>query len=216
MNPQPAITPVEHASFTLKWGDISLALDPVGKPERYGHPSLILITDIHSDHFDPATLAALPAAIIAPQAVMDDMPEAIKPRTTVMKNDETMDIHGFRISAVPMYNIPGAANADFHPKGRGNGYIIEKGGVRVYIAGDTAPIPEMRAFTDLAIAFIPMNLPYTMSVDEAAGATIALKPRIAIPYHYRGVNGLSDVALFKTLVEGANVGVQVELLKWYA
>ena len=211
----PDIRPVEHASFTMKWGDISIAIDPVGAPAHYAHPSLVLVTDIHSDHLDIATLVALAAPMIAPKAVVAMMPEGLAKLATILNNDESIDAAGFRITAIPMYNRPGADNAGYHPKGRGNGYLIEKSGVRVYIAGDTAGIPEMRALANIDIAFMPMNLPYTMSVEEAAGATLSFRPKVAIPYHYRGPEGLSDVAAYKRLVESANAGTHVELLKWY-
>ena len=114
-----------------------------------------------------------------------------------------------------MYNLPTAANKDFHTKGRGNGYVIERSGKRVYIAGDTAGIPEMRALKNIDIALVPMNLPYTMDVAEAAEAVLAFKPKQVFPYHYRGPDGLADISKFKELVNASNPKIEVVLLNWY-
>jgi L-ascorbate metabolism protein UlaG (beta-lactamase superfamily) len=132
----------------------------------------------------------------------------------VLKNGENESVQGFAIEAVPMYNVPESPDA-FHTKGRGNGYVIDHAGIRVYIAGDTSGTPEMRALTNIDIAFIPMNLPYTMDVDEAADAVIDFAPRTVIPYHYRGTSGLSDVNKFKELVQAAHDNIDVLLLTWY-
>jgi len=199
----------------MRWGDISVAVDPVGESRRYGYPALILVTDIHQDHFSPETLAALTGLIVAPPAVAEAA-KSLTPRITVVKNDERCDIAGFTVTAIPMYNRPDADNADFHTKGRGNGYVIEKNGVRFYIAGDTAHIPEMHALGRIDVAFIPMNLPYTMGVEEAAEATIAIAPSTVIPYHYRGPDGLADISQFARLVALAGRPIKVEQLTWYA
>lgn len=121
---------------------------------------------------------------------------------------------GFKIEAIPMYNIP-ESDKSYHPKGRGNGYVIEKSDTRVYISGDTAGIPEMRNLENIDMAYIAMNLPYTMSVEEAADAVLAFKPKVVYPYHYRTPEGFSDVAKFKEIVNGKNPEIQVIQLEWY-
>src|SRR5690606_36671567 len=103
-----------------------------------------------------------------------------------------------------------------HSKGRGNGYLLEMDGHRAYIAGDTAGIPEMRALTDIDLAFVPMNPPYTMDVEEAADAVLEFAPVTVLPYHYRTPDGLSDVARFAEIVNEGNPEIEVVQLEWYA
>ena len=215
----PEIIPIEHATGVIRWGDTILYTDPVGGAQAFaGQPpaNIILVTDIHGDHLSADTLSAVigNAELVVPQAVKDELPEALATRATVMTNGETINVQGFSIEAVPMYNVPESVDA-FHTKGRGNGYIVEKDGFRLYIAGDTGGTPEMRALQNIDIALIPMNLPYTMSVDEAADAVLAFKPKQVIPYHYRGQGGLADVGRFKELVNAGNPNIEVNLFNWY-
>jgi L-ascorbate metabolism protein UlaG (beta-lactamase superfamily) len=214
------ITPIEHATGILAWAGTTIYFDPTGGAEAFAGqptPDLILLTDIHGDHLSTSTLEAIvgEAAIVAPPAVAQMLPQALAARTTVLSNGESVTLRGFTITGVPMYNLPSAENANFHTPGRGNGYLIEQGGTRVYLAGDTAGTPEMRALQDIDLAFVPMNLPYTMSVDEAAEAVLAFAPKRVYPYHYRGPDGLADVARFKTLVDAAGKDIEVMLLEWY-
>ena len=224
MQPQESavkVIPIEHASAVLDWAGSALYMDPVGDAAAYaGVPAanIIFVTDIHGDHFSTSTLAALASTstvLIVPQAVKDQLPAELSAKARVLKNGDSLVEAGFSILAVPMYNLPGASNANFHTKGRGNGYIVEKDGFRVYIAGDTGGTPEMRALTGIDIAFVPMNLPYTMSVEEAADAVLAFKPSQVYPYHYRGPDGLADVAKFKQLVAAGNPAIEVILANWY-
>ena len=113
-----------------------------------------------------------------------------------------------------MYNLPESATA-MHTKGRGNGYILTIGGKRIYISGDTQGIPEMRSLKNIDVAFVCMNLPYTMDIKEAADAVLAFKPAIVYPYHYRGKDGLSDVNAFKSLVDAGGQKIEVRLRNWY-
>ena len=214
------VTPAEHATMVLTWDNTVIYVDPTnaGVLNAQMPADIVLVTDIHSDHFSSSTLSNVVGSstiLIAPQAVADLLPAPLKARVVVLKNGEKTVQEGVTIEAVPMYNIPGTSNANFHTKGRGNGYVLEKDGYRVYIAGDTAGTPEMRAMSDIDIAFVPMNLPYTMSVEEAADAVLAFKPKVVYPYHYRGQDGLSDVARFKQLVDGGNAGINVILADWY-
>jgi L-ascorbate metabolism protein UlaG (beta-lactamase superfamily) len=209
------VHPVNHASLVLAWKGVTIYVDPVGEAGRYEglpRPDLILVTDIHGDHLDAATLTSLAGAktsIVAPKAVTDKLPEALRTRTTTLANGETKSPLGVKIEAIPMYNTT-AARLQFHNKGRGNGYVLTLGGKRVYISGDTEDIPEMRDLKDIDVAFVCMNLPYTMTVDQAASAVRQFKPKIVYPYHYRG----SDLEKFKKLV-GDDAGVEVRLRDWY-
>jgi L-ascorbate metabolism protein UlaG (beta-lactamase superfamily) len=183
----------------------------------YPAPDLILVTDIHGDHFSLETLEALQTAqskIIMPQAVADAMPAAFTPQLDVLDNGEEKERFGIRVTAIPMYNLREEAR-QFHTKGRGNGYVLEKDGVRVYFSGDTEDIPEMRALTNIDMAVVCMNLPYTMTVESAADAVLAFKPQKVYPYHYRGNPDVSDVGQFASLVTAGDGSIEVIQLDWY-
>lgn len=215
-----SIKPVSHASFIMEWGDIVIYNDPVGGQDSYlgqKDPDIIFISDIHQDHLSVDTLKIVnkdKTIIIAPKAVADKLPQDLLLKTIILTNGVTTTQKGFNIETVPMYNLPESTTSP-HTKGRGNGYIIEREGERVYIAGDTADIPEMRALKDIDIAFIPMNLPYTMTVEDAALGVLAFSPKKVYPYHYRGQDGLSDIAKFKELVSVGNANIEVVLINWY-
>ena len=215
------IQPLNHATLALTWNGKTIYADPYEGAKTFegiAVPDLILITDIHGDHFDPATLEALDlshAVIVAPQAVVDKMSEKLKAKAVVVGNGQTISKLDISITAIPMYNLPEAADAK-HTKGRGNGYVLKMGGKTVYISGDTAGIPEMRGLKNIDVAFVCMNLPYTMDVPEAASAVLDLKPKIVYPYHYRGANGLSDTEAFKKAVNDGNKSIDVRLRNWYS
>lgn len=214
------IHPVHHSALVLEWNSLTVYVDPHDGAERFkafAAPDLILITDIHGDHMDPATLQGRDrnkARIIAPQAVVDQLPEELKAITTSLANGARTDLKGIGIEAVPMYNMPDP-NDPRHPKGRGNGYLLTMGGERIYISGDTEDIPEMRALRNIDVAFVCMNLPYTMTVDQAASGVLAFKPRVVYPYHYRGKEEMSDVQRFKQLVNEGDPKIEVRLVDWY-
>lgn len=206
--------------MVLHLGDQVIYTDPVDRPEAFAQqppPTIILVTDIHPDHMDVATLSALAKnnpVIVAPQAVADQLPEHLARSVVVLHNGEKITLKGIEIEAIPMYNLDESPNS-FHTKGRGNGYVISAEGKRIYISGDTNATPEMKALQNIDVAFVTMNLPYTMSVEEAADAVLAFKPKVVHPYHYRGQNGLSDINKFKQLVEEKDAKIRVELLDFY-
>jgi len=212
--------PVSHATMVITWDSTILYIDPVGGGEaftNYPKPDLILVTDIHGDHLNLETLQAINTPntkIIVPQAVADKLPSEINTQVIIINNGDLKDILGFSIEAIPMYNLREEA-LKFHEKGRGNGYVIENNGKRVYISGDTEDIPEMRALKNIDIAFVCMNLPYTMTPESAADAVIEFAPKMVYPYHYRGTEGMSDVAKFKSLVQSKNPNINVNQLDWY-
>lgn len=213
------IIPITHATAVIKWDDSIIYTDPTGGPQAFSgqaSPNIILITDIHGDHLSTSTLSGVKggAKIISPKAVYDLLPTELASISKILNNGETIVEQGFNISAIPMYNLPEEATSR-HTKGRGNGYVIEKDNFRVYVAGDTAGIPEMRNLTDIDIALVPMNPPYTMTVEEAVDAVLAFKPKRVYPYHYRGQNGLSDTSKFKQLVNTGDPNIEVILKNWY-
>jgi L-ascorbate metabolism protein UlaG (beta-lactamase superfamily) len=217
---QLKIQPVTHGSLVFTWNGKTIYVDPYGGAELYkgiAKPNLILITDIHGDHLDAKTLDALDTkktVIVAPQAVADQIPEKYKSMVTVIGNGQNTNQLGIPIAAIPMYNLPEAADAK-HVKGRGNGYVLNIGGKNIYVAGDTEDIPEMRVLENIDVAFVPMNLPYTMDINQAASAVLEFKPKVIYPYHYRGTEGLADVEAFKKLVNDQDKNIEVRLRNWY-
>ncbi|OBX18410.1 MULTISPECIES: MBL fold metallo-hydrolase [Bizionia] len=218
------ITPVEHASMVINFNDISIYVDPVGEAIRYAgfkSPTFIIITDIHGDHLDVKTLEAINTTnsiIIGPQAVKDKLPESLKTNFTVLENgqekDDFMNKTSMNIEAIPMYNLREEA-LKFHPKGRGNGYVLTINNKRIYISGDTEDIPEMRNLKNIDIALVCMNLPYTMPIESAADAVLAFQPKTVLPYHYRGTKGFSHVESFKKRINDRNKSIEVIQLDWY-
>jgi L-ascorbate metabolism protein UlaG (beta-lactamase superfamily) len=216
------IQPINHATVVLTVPGTTIYVDPVGGSAKFqglAAPDLILVTDIHGDHFDPATLGDLVKAgvvLVVPEAVavkMESFPKG--GNVVVLHNGGQANERGIRIDAIPMYNLPASTTDPRHPKGRGNGYVLSVGGKKIYLSGDTQGIPEMRALTGIDVAFVCMNLPYTMDINEAADAVLAFKPKIVYPYHYRGQNGLSDVQGFSNLVKASNPAIEVRLRNWY-
>jgi len=218
------ITPINHASTSLSWNNVNILLDPVGSKDRYqnsGSIDLILITDIHGDHLNAKTINSLMSSktqLIAPQAVINKLPDNLKNIAIRLDNEKSMSILGLKIEAIAMYNLPESKKAK-HVKGRGNGYVLTFANKRVYFSGDTADIQEMRALKNIDIAFVTMNLPYTMSVNAAANGVNAFKPKIVYPYHYRGKKDgkkvYSDIKEFKRLVNKMDKDIKVELRNWY-
>lgn len=218
------ITPIEHASMVITFHDTSIYVDPVGEVVRYADfksPSFILITDLHGDHLDIKTLEAINTTntiIIGPQAVKDKLPESLLANFTVLENgqkkDDFLNKTAMYIEAIPMYNLREEA-LKFHPKGRGNGYILTINKTRIYISGDTEDIPEMRNLKNIDIALVCMNLPYTMPIEAAADAVLAFQPKTVLPYHYRGKEGFSNVESFKKRINDQNKSIEVIQLNWY-
>lgn len=209
------IFPINHATFALQCSGKTIYVDPVGGGKAFEglpKPDLILVTHIHGDHFSTETLAAVVGSgtkLVAPPSVADQLPANLKDRTTVLKNGQSGEVAGVRMEAIPAYNTT-PERLKFHPKGRDNGYVVTLGDKRIYISGDTEDIPEMRALKNIAAGFLCMNLPYTMTPEQAASAVREFKPAIVYPYHSRG----TDLEVFKSKV-GKDTGVEVRLLNWY-
>lgn len=216
------IQPVYHGAFWMQWNNLRIAVDPYGGADRFkamGEPDLILITDIHGDHLDSSTLVQLnlgKATLVAPQAVKERLIKFLAPeqKILVLANGDSLEWKGMQIKAVPMYNLPDTAGSR-HPKGRGNGYVLNLGGKRVYISGDTEDIPEMRALKQIDIAFVCMNKPYTMDIHQAASAVLEFRPAVVFPFHFRQPGGFSDVKEFAQRVQQENKAIDVRIRSWY-
>ena len=204
------ITPIQHASLMIQAGGKVMYLDPAqGKYDGLPQADYILITDIHGDHLSPPTINKLKKAdtvIVAPKAVAAQVPGA-----KVLSNGERTTVGPFEVEAIPMYNLARGPSPGqlFHDKGRGNGYVVAYGGKRFYFSGDTEGVQEMKALRNIDVAFVCMNLPYTMPPQEAAEAVRAFHPAIVYPYHYMG----SDLNAFAKALEGS--GIEVRLRNWY-
>jgi L-ascorbate metabolism protein UlaG (beta-lactamase superfamily) len=209
------IHPINHATLALGWKHLTIYIDPVGGAPRFAglpKPDLIFLTHAHGDHFSADTLKAVAdeeTLLVAPPAVAEQLSKELRSRTTVLTNGGTALLRGVAIEAVPMYNTT-PERLKYHPKGVGNGYVLTFADKRVYLSGDTEDIPEMRTLKNIDVAFLCMNLPYTMTVEQAASAVRGFRPKIVYPYHYRG----SDLEKFKQLV-GDDAGVEVRLRDWY-
>jgi L-ascorbate metabolism protein UlaG (beta-lactamase superfamily) len=206
-----AITFIGHGTLMLEWNGLVVHVDPVGRYADYSalpKADLILVTHEHGDHFDPAALEA--AAVARTQLVCTARCAEEKSGGAVMKNGESRKIAGVTIDAVPAYNIVSKRpdGQPFHPKGEGNGYRLTLGGLRIYIAGDTELIPEMKEQKEIDVAFLPMNLPYTMSPEMAAEAARTIRPKVLYPYHFGG----TDTAKLVRMLE-AETGIEVRIRK---
>jgi L-ascorbate metabolism protein UlaG (beta-lactamase superfamily) len=213
------VTPIEHATLVLRWDGKTIYVDPDGGAGRFRDlplPDLILVTDVHGDHMDAATIRGVAVegtVLVVPQAVSQALAGAGgigAAEEKVVANGEKTTAAGIEIEAVPMYNTT-QDRLRYHEKGRGNGYVLDLAGTRVYISGDTEDIPEMRALTDIDLAFLCMNLPYTMTVQQAASAALEFAPRVVYPYHHSGQNPET----FRSLVEAESKDIEVRIRDWY-
>lgn len=209
------ITAIQHASVQVEQGGRVIQVDPAQGDIASASPAdLILITDIHGDHLNPDLIAKVRKAgapVVMPAAVQSQTAGKIPPPVEVMENGQSRTVAGIEVSAVPMYNLQRgpAAGQLFHTKGRGNGYIVSLAGTRIYFAGDTECTPEMKTLKNIDVAFVPMNLPYTMTPTEAADCVKAFQPKVAIPYHYQG----QKPEEFQAALKGSTT--EVRLLNWY-
>jgi len=214
------LTPVLHATTVLQWGETTIYMDPYGGADRFNGleaPDLICITHAHGDHLDPVTLEGLDlsqATLVAPRSVVQKLNGITFARIEVLQNGEEIELMGMTIEAIPMYNLPDDETSR-HPKGWGNGYVLHIGGKKLYFSGDTEDIREMRSLKDIDYAFVCMNLPYTMDVEQAASAVLDFKPKVVYPYHYRGRPDFSDVNAFERLVNKGEPAIEVRLRNWY-
>jgi L-ascorbate metabolism protein UlaG (beta-lactamase superfamily) len=202
--------PVHHATLYLDVAGKIVWLDPAGdKTPAEPKADVILITDIHGDHLDDEAVARLKkpgTRVLGPAAVAGKLPA-----TERVANGERRDLGFMQVEAVPMYNVQRgpAPGKLFHDKGRGNGYVLVIGERRVYVSGDTECIPEMKALERIDVAFVCMNVPYTMPPNEAAECVQAFRPKVLYPYHFRG----SDLGELDLKLAGS--GVEIRKRAWY-
>jgi L-ascorbate metabolism protein UlaG (beta-lactamase superfamily) len=213
------VHPIRHASLILETPVGVIYVDPVGDPAAYsGKPKadLILVTHEHGDHFNVETLAGLggdATPMITNPAVFDKLPTEMQANAKQIANGESTAFDKMTIDAIGAYNLD-PEKKKFHPKGRDNGYVLSMGDFRIYISGDTEDVPEMRALKDIDLAFVCMNLPFTMPAAAAADAVREFKPTNVYPYHYRGRDGgTQDPAEFAKLVGDA---ATVKMGGWYS
>jgi len=196
-----AITFIGHGTLMISFDRKTIYIDPVSQYADYGKlpkADLILITHEHSDHFDIQALAAVKTektVFLTTEIVARKIPGSF-----ILKNGDEKTVQGIKIEAVPAYNIvhmrsPGTP---FHPRGTGNGYVITCADKHIYVAGDTENVPEMKNLRNIDIAFLPMNIPYTMTPEMVADAARAFQPGILYPYHYGNTDAQKLIELLKS------------------
>jgi L-ascorbate metabolism protein UlaG (beta-lactamase superfamily) len=200
---------IGHGTLMFTFGEKVVHVDPVGREADYASlrdADLILITHEHGDHLDPAAVAEIlkDGTVVVVSSSCEGSLEGAR----VMRNGESATVAGLMVEAVPAYNIvqERSEGMPYHPKGNGNGYIITFGSLRVYVAGDTENTPEMKALEKIDVAFLPMNLPYTMTPEMVADAAKAFRPRILYPYHF----GETDTGELVRLLAGEG-GIEVRV-----
>jgi len=203
------ITFIGHGTLMFTFNGKIIHVDPYSRVADYSllpKAELIIITHEHGDHFNPDVIAMIKkedTKIILTELCAEKVKGGI-----IMKNGDIKTVMGLKIEAIPAYNIVHmrSENKPYHPQGDGNGYIITFGDKRVYVAGDTENTPEMKALKNIDIAFLPMNVPYTMTPEMVADAAQAFKPKILYPYHY----GRTDTSQIVELMKGVK-GIEVRI-----
>ncbi len=200
------ITFIGHGTLMMTYNNKVIHIDPVSRYTDYAQmpkADLILVTHEHGDHLDSKAIDKLKkeGTVILLTAACEKSLGAGE----VMANGDTKNVAGISIKAVPAYNPDKA----FHPKGKGNGYVLQFGDKKVYVAGDTENVPEMAQLKDIDIAFLPMNLPYTMTPEQVAEAARVIRPKILYPYHF----GNTDTdKLLELLKDESDIEVRIRKL----
>lgn len=206
------ITLFKHASLAINYNGLEIYVDPVTKvgDTEIDYTSMpkadyILVTHEHWDHLDPKAIEELSKP--STQIILNATSEKQLGKGTIIANNESMGLaDGIKLDAVAAYNTtPGREK--FHPKGNGNGYVLTIDGERIYIAGDTEDIPEMSNLKNIDLAFLPVNQPYTMTIDQAEKAALTIKPKILIPYHFSD----TPITQLKDRLDKENSGIEVKI-----
>lgn len=209
------MTFIGHGTLMFTLNELVIHIDPVSREADYSQlpdADLVLVTHQHGDHLDMDAIHQVQKAgtkLVMTQACLDQLEDV---EATVMRNGDRMTFRGVEVEAVPAYNVEHVRpdGTPFHPKGEGNGYVLTMGDTRVLVAGDTENIPEIKALKEIDVAFLPMNLPYTMDPEMVADAALAMRPRILYPYHF----GNTDTQQLVNLLEGAgDIEVRVRELQ---
>jgi L-ascorbate metabolism protein UlaG (beta-lactamase superfamily) len=206
------ITFIGHGTLMFEFGGKVVHVDPWSNLADYSttpKADIVLVTHDHRDHLDKKAIKQVSkdkTVVILTEACARQVRGG-----TVMKNGDVQTIEGIRLEAVPAYNIVNTRSegVPFHPKGEGNGYVLTLGDTRVYVAGDTENIPEMENLKDIDVAFLPMNLPYTMTPEMTADAARKFQPKILYPYHY----GQSDTAKIVQLLSDTPIEVRIRKMQ---
>jgi len=206
------IQPRYHATFVMSWNGKMIYNDPDNTTTYTSLPKadLILVSHIHSDHFDSPTIDAVRTTntiIIVPTNVYSSLTVTQKTLAIVLGYGASTNVLGLNVQAVHAYN-------GNHPLNTGNGYVVTIGGKRIYISGDTGDVPEIRALPDIDVAFLCMNPTFTMSVSSATNVIRSMRPKVVYPYHYNEGANTGNAALFKQQL-GTDLGIEVRLRKWY-
>ena len=214
------LTPMTHAHVQIEFGGKVIHVDPTNESAlAMAKPAdMILVTDVHGDHMDPEAIDMInkdSTIYVAPAALAGKFPGT----TEIIANGETRTIDGVSVQAVGSYNLQRgpAAGQLFHTMGRGNGYVLTLGGTRIFFSGDTECVPEIKALTNIDVAFLTMNLPYTMPPSEAADCAKAFRPAVVYPYHYRGMGEPTpeqNQQAFVAAMKGT-AGVEVRAVNFY-
>jgi len=207
------ITFLGHGTLMMRFAGKTIHIDPFAQVADYTalpDADLILLTHHHGDHMDLEAVEQIrrkDSRMLLTQTCAEKLTGG-----TVMKNGDVQTVAGVKIEAVPAYNLVHRRpdGNPFHPKGEGNGYILTFGKTRVYVGGDTENTPEMKALKDIDIAFLPMNLPYTMTPEMVADAAKAFKPKILYPYHFGETDTAKLTALMK---ETKDVEIRIRSMK---
>ena len=206
------VTFIGHGTLIFSFDGKVVHIDPWSKLADYSKmpkADLILITHEHRDHLDLKAIKMLKKE--STKVVVNQTSGDLVPDSLVMKNGETKTVLGLKIEAVPAYNIVHmrSSGQPYHPKGNGNGYVLTFGDKRIYVAGDTENISEMKSLSDIYCAFLPMNLPYTMTPEMVADAAKAMKPKILYPYHF----GNTDTSIIGELLKNAEIEVRIRKMQ---